>query len=111
MKNILKKRIRFIGIVIGVFLAINVALSFAYIRGGSVGSESVSTVAFEAGNIYVKYSDNSGDIVVGDIVPGFSVTKQFSISSNYGVIEYFHDLTIYKFFENDSDYYNFFLDF
>ena len=33
-----------------------------------------------------------------------------SISSNYGVTEYFHDLTIYKFFENDSDYYNFFLD-
>lgn len=33
-----------------------------------------------------------------------------SISSNYGVTEYFHDLIIYKFFENDSDYYNFFLD-
>ena len=33
-----------------------------------------------------------------------------SISNNYGVTEYFHDLTIYKFFENDSDYYNFFLD-
>lgn len=34
-----------------------------------------------------------------------------SISNNYGVTECFYDLTVYKFFEDDSDYHDFCLDY
>ena len=84
MKNILKKRIKFIVIVIGVFLAINVALSFAYIRGGSVDSESVSTIALTGGQILVRYSSNTGAIAISDIKPGYEGNKQFTITSDFG---------------------------
>lgn len=84
MKNILKKRIRFIVIVIGVFLAINIALSFAYIRGGSVDSESVSTVVLTGGQILVRYSSNTGAIAISNIKPGYEGNKQFTITSDFG---------------------------
>lgn len=84
MKNILKKRIKFIVIVIGIFVAINIALSFAYISGGSVGNESVSTVALTGGQILVRYSSDTGSINVNDISPGYQVNKQFTITSDFG---------------------------
>ena len=34
-----------------------------------------------------------------------------SISNNYGITECFYDLTVYKFFEDDSDYHDFCLDY
>ena len=94
MKNILNKRIRFIGIVIGAFLAINVALSFAYIRGGSVGSESVSTIALTGGSVNVRYS--GGDVIVANsIVPGYETTKQFTITSDYGEGHEYYNLGLW----------------
>lgn len=83
MKNILKKRINYIIIAIVLFVAINVALSFAYIRGGSVGSESVSTVALTGGSVNVKYSGGEA-ITANSIVPGYQATKKFTITSEYG---------------------------
>ena len=94
MKNILKKRIRFIGIVIGVFLAINVALSFAYIRGGSVGSESVSTIALTGGSVNVRYSGGDA-IVANSIVPGYETTKQFTVTSEYGEGHEYYNLGLW----------------
>ena len=77
------------------FLIINVALSFAYIRGGSVGSESVSTVALEGGSINVKYSSNSESIVASDIVPGYETTKKFTVTSEYGNNHEYYDLGLW----------------
>ena len=94
MKNILKKRIRFIGIVIGVFLAINIALSFAYIRGGSVGSESVSTIALTGGSVNVRYSGGDA-IVANSIVPGYETTKQFTVTSEYGEGHEYYNLGLW----------------
>ena len=95
MKHILKKRINYIIIAIVLFVAINVALSFAYIRGGSAGSESVSTVALEGGSINVRYSSNSGSIVASDIVPGYETTKKFTITSEYGNNHDYYDLGLW----------------
>ena len=77
------------------FVIINVALSFAYIRGGSVGSESVSTVALEGGSINVRYSSNSESIVASDIVPGYETTKKFTVTSEYGNNHEYYDLGLW----------------
>ena len=94
MKNILKKRINYIIIAIVLFIAINVALSFAYIRGGSVGSESVSTIALTGGSVNVRYS--GGDVIVANsIVPGYETTKQFTITSEYGEGHEYYNLGLW----------------
>ena len=95
MKKLLEKRAKSIVVVVALFVIINVALSFAYIRGGSVGSESVSTVALEGGSINVRYSSNSGSIVASDIVPGYETTKQFTITSEYGEGHEYYDLGLW----------------
>ena len=94
MKNILKKRINYIIIAIVLFVAINVALSFAYIRGGSIDSETVSTVALTGGSVNVRYSGGEA-ITANNIVPGYQVTKKFTITSEYGKGHEYYDLGLW----------------
>lgn len=84
MKNILNKRIKLLIAAIVFIIIINIAISFAYLRGTTVDSESKSTVALMGGRVYVKYTGNTSNIIVNDIVPGFETTKQFTVTSEFG---------------------------
>ena len=84
MKKALDKKVKYIVAGLLLFIVINVALTYAYIRGETVGSESMSTISFKAGNVSVRYENNSGDIIFSDIIPGFETVKSFSLTSNFG---------------------------
>ena len=94
MKKLLEKRAKYIAVVVALFIVINVALSFAYIRGGSVGNESVSTIALEGGSINVRYTGGDS-IVASDIVPGYEVVKQFTVTSEYGEGHDYYEIGIW----------------
>lgn len=91
MKKLVNKRIKLIIVTIGLFILINIALSFSYLSGKTINNESVSTVALKAGNIYIRYTDNSGVINVDGISPGYEVNKEFTVTSEYGETHQYYE--------------------
>lgn len=89
MNKQFNKRIKIIALSSLLLIVVSFSFSFAYIRGGTKNNESVSTVALKGGNINVRYSNNSGDIIADDIVPGYEVTKKFTVTSEFGNRDYY----------------------
>ena len=81
MNKLLKKRMLIISISLAFLLLINIGVSYSYYLGKVVGNESGTTLSFKSAGIKIQYENNSGDINVSDIMPGWSATKNFSISS------------------------------
>ena len=82
MNRLLKKRMLIISISLAFLLLINIGVSYSYYLGKVVGNESDTTLSFKSAGIKVQYENNSGEITAGDILSGWSATKNFSLSSS-----------------------------
>lgn len=81
MNKILKKRMLIISISLAFLLLINICVSYSYYLGKVVGNESNTTIGIKSSGIIITYENNSDVIDASNVVPGWSATKNFSISS------------------------------
>lgn len=93
MNRLLKKRMLIVSISLAFLLLINIGVSYSYYLGKVVGNESDTTLSFKSAGIKIQYENNSGDVNVGDIMPGWSATKNFSLSSNILETDFTNDQT------------------
>lgn len=81
MNKLLKKRMLIISISLAFLLLINICVSYSYYLGKVVGNESDTTIGIKSSGIIITYENNSDVIDASNVVPGWSATKNFSISS------------------------------
>ena len=93
MNRLLKKRMLIISISLAFLLLINIGVSYSYYLGKVVGNESDTTLSFKSAGVEISYENNSGDINVGGIMPGWRATKNFSLSSNILETDFTNDQT------------------
>ena len=61
-------------------LSITLGVTYAYIAAKINNRESSSTIKVESGQLSITYENNSGNIILNNIIPGDSVTKQFTLT-------------------------------
>ena len=81
MNRLLKKRMLIVSISLALLLLINIGVSYSYYLGKVVGNESDTTLSFKSAGILINYENNSDTIDVSNVAPGWSATKNFSVSS------------------------------
>ena len=72
---------------IPIFISLNIlvlislfGMAYAYFKATVNNTESASTISVESGELTINYQGNTADIVASGIVPGWSVTKKFTLS-------------------------------
>ena len=61
-------------------LSITLGVTYAYLAAKINNRESSSTIKVESGQLSITYENNSGNIILNNIIPGDSVTKQFTLT-------------------------------
>ena len=81
MDKLIKKKVIYISIVLFVLVMTNIALSYSYYLGKVVGNESNTTLLLTSFGLKVDYENNSDTIIADYIVPGWTTSKTFSLST------------------------------
>ena len=61
-------------------LSITLGVTYSYLAAKINNRESSSTIKVESGQLSITYENNSGNIILNNIIPGDSVTKQFTLT-------------------------------
>ena len=61
-------------------LSINLGVTYSYLAAKINNRESSSTIKVESGQLSITYENNSSNIILNNIIPGNSVTKQFTLT-------------------------------
>ena len=61
-------------------LSITLGVTYSYLAAKINNRESSSTIKVESGQLSITYENNSGNISLNNIIPGNSVTKQFTLT-------------------------------
>ena len=61
-------------------LSITLGVTYSYIAAKINNRESSSTIKVESGQLSITYENNSGNIILNNIAPGDSATKQFTLA-------------------------------
>ena len=61
-------------------LSINLGVTYSYLAAKINNRESSSTIKVESGQLSITYENNSSNIILNNIIPGDSVTKQFTLT-------------------------------
>ena len=81
MKKRINKKLLFLIAFLLIGMMFVVYVTYAYYNAEVSGNESESTVAVTGGSLTINYQNNSGDINAGKIMPGWSATKNFTITA------------------------------
>ena len=82
MKKYLKNRVVAITVLLMIFSIVNIIISYSFYNARVLNSETDATVSLKSAGITIIYENNTGDIVMDNILPGSAVTKQFTITSS-----------------------------
>ena len=63
-----------------ILLSFVLGVTYSYLAAKINNSESSSTIKVESGQLFITYENNSGNIILNNIIPGDSVTKQFTLT-------------------------------
>lgn len=63
-----------------ILLSFVLGVTYSYLASKINNSESSSTIKVESGQLFITYENNSGNIILNNIIPGDSVTKQFTLT-------------------------------
>ena len=63
-----------------ILLSFVLGVTYSYLAAKINNSESSSTIKVESGVLSITYENNSGNIILNNIIPGDSVTKQFTLT-------------------------------
>ena len=61
-------------------LSITLGVTYSYLAAKINNRESSSTIKVESGQLSITYENNSSNIILNNIIPGDSVTKQFTLT-------------------------------
>ena len=61
-------------------LSITLGVTYSYLAAKINNRESSSTIKVESGQLSITYENNSGNIILNNIIPGDFVTKQFTLT-------------------------------
>ena len=61
-------------------LSITLGVTYSYLAAKINNRESSSTIKVESGQLSITYENNSGNIILNNVIPGDSVTKQFTLT-------------------------------
>ena len=61
-------------------LSITLGVTYSYLAAKINNRESSSTIKVESGQLSITYENNSSNIILNNIIPGNSVTKQFTLT-------------------------------
>lgn len=61
-------------------LSITLGVTYSYLAAKINNRESSSTIKVESGQLSITYENNSGNIILNNVIPGNSVTKQFTLT-------------------------------
>ena len=61
-------------------LSITLGVTYSYLAAKINNRESSSTIKVESGQLSITYENNSSNIILKNIIPGDSVTKQFTLT-------------------------------
>lgn len=61
-------------------LSFVLGITYSYLAAKINNRESSSTIKVESGQLSITYENNSGNIILNNIIPGDSVTKQFTLT-------------------------------
>lgn len=61
-------------------LSITLGVTYSYLAAKINNRESSSTIKVESGQFSITYENNSGNIILNNIMPGDSLTKQFTLT-------------------------------
>lgn len=61
-------------------LSITLGVTYSYLAAKINNRESSSTIKVESGQLSITYENNSNNIILNNIIPGDSVTKQFTLT-------------------------------
>lgn len=61
-------------------LSITLGVTYSYLAAKINNRESSSTIKVESGQLSITYENNSGNIILNNIIPGDSATKQFTLT-------------------------------
>ena len=61
-------------------LSITLGVTYSYLAAKINNRESSSTIKVESGQLSITYKNNSSNIILNNIIPGDSVTKQFTLT-------------------------------
>ena len=61
-------------------LSITLGVTYSYLAAKINKRESSSTIKVESGQLSITYENNSSNIILNNIIPGDSVTKQFTLT-------------------------------
>ena len=61
-------------------LSITLGVTYSYLAAKINNRESSSTIKVESGQLSITYENNSSNIILNNVIPGDSVTKQFTLT-------------------------------
>ena len=61
-------------------LSITLGVTYSYLAAKINNRESSSTIKVESGQLSITYKNNSSNIILNNVIPGDSVTKQFTLT-------------------------------
>lgn len=61
-------------------LSITLGVTYSYLAAKINNRENSSTIKVESGQLSITYENNSSNIILNNIIPGDSVTKQFTLT-------------------------------